>query len=53
MTEDDDAAAPSKFDATAYGSYGSYFSGTFGMVDKSVPRDECGCNEGGGKTADS
>lgn len=51
MTDDDDAA-PS-LDATAYGSYGSYFNGTFGIDDKSVPSDECGCNAGGGRTLDS
>lgn len=55
MTDDDEAAAaPSKlFDATAYGSYGSYFNGTFGIDARSVPMLGCGCNDGGGKTLDS
>lgn len=56
MTDEDEAAAPSKlFEATAYGSYGSYFNGTFGIDVRSVPMLECGCGckAGGGKMADS
>lgn len=40
MTEDDEAAPSKLLEATAYGSYGSYFNGTLGIDDNSVPRLE-------------
>lgn len=50
MTDEDDAAPSRLLDGSAYGSYGSYFNGTLGIDDRSVPRVECGCNGGGGNT---
>lgn len=37
MTDDDEAAPSKLFDGTAYGSYGSYFNGTLGINERSVP----------------